>query len=414
MQADSLVLGAGIVGVSVAIHLAQRGRSVVLVDRKQPGSETSFGNAGLIQREGVNPHAFPLEFGKILNYSRNRSVDMFYHADALPRLAPFLFRYWRASWPKSYREIVRRYAPLIGQSINEHDALIRAAGAEDLIVKDGWFLVYRGKAARDLGFAKAERLRREFGVTSDLLDGAGMAAAEPALSLNLAGAVHWQDPWTIRDPHALVEAYFRLFQQLGGTFVEADATDVEESAGGWRLNTRNGTIEAREAVVALGPWADTVTKRLGYSLPLAVKRGYHMHYAQPKETPLTHWVLDAEPSYLLAPMARGIRLTTGVEFAPRDAPPTPVQLGRAEPFARELVPLGERLDPQPWMGCRPATPDMLPIIGPAPRHKNLWFAFGHAHHGMTLGPATGRLLAEQMVGETPYIAPEAFFPARFL
>jgi D-lysine oxidase len=414
MQADSLVLGAGIVGVSVAIHLAQRGRAVVLVDRRQPGNETSFGNAGLIQREGVHPHAFPLEVRKLLNYSRNRSVDMSYHLEALPRLLPFLARYWWASWPQRYSRIAELYAPLIAHSISEHDALIRAAGAEDLIVKGGWFLLYRSEKARDAGFAEADQLARDFGVSSETLDGRQMAATEPALTAPLAGAVRWTAPWAIRDPHGLVSAYFRLFQQLGGSFIEADASPLEPgSAGGWRLKTQERNIEAREAVVALGPWSDTVTRRLGYRLPLAVKRGYHMHYAQPAQTPLTHWVLDAEPGYLLAPMVRGIRLTTGAEFAARDADPTPVQVDRAEGIARGLVPLGDRLDPEPWMGARPCTPDMMPIIGPAPSHQNLWFAFGHAHHGMTLGPATGRLLAEQMTGEAPFIAPEAFFARRF-
>jgi D-amino-acid dehydrogenase len=414
MQADSLVLGAGIVGVSVAIHLAQRGRTVVLVDRRPPGSETSFGNAGLIQREGVHPHAFPLELGRLLNYSRNRSTDMHYHVEALPRLLPFLARYWWASWPKRYRRIAELYAPLIAHSLAEHDSLIRAAGAEDLIVRQGWYLLYRTAKARDKGFAEADEVARDFGVNSARLDSAQIAAVEPALTASLSGALHWTDPWAIRDPGALVTAYFRLFRKLGGSFVEADATRIEAgAAGGWRLRATDGVVEAREAVIALGPWADTVTRRLGYRLPLAVKRGYHMHYRQPEGTPLTHWVLDAEPGYLLAPMARGIRLTTGAEFAARDAAPTPVQIDRDEKIARGLVPLGDRLDAEPWMGARPCTPDMMPIIGPAPRHKDLWFAFGHAHHGMTLGPVTGRLLAEQMTGEKPFVAPEAFFARRF-
>ena len=89
-------------------------------------------------------------------------------------------------------------------------------------------------------------------------------------------------------------------------------------------------------------------------------------------------------------MIKGVRLTTGVEFADRDAPPSPVQLARDEPLARELFPLAERLEPEPWMGRRPCLPDMVPVIGKGERHQGLWFAFGHAHHGFTLGPATGR------------------------
>ena len=118
-------------------------------------------------------------------------------------------------------------------------------------------------------------------------------------------------------------------------------------------------------------------------------------------------MLDTDLGYLLAPMNRGIRLTTGVEFARRDAPPTPIQVERALPRARALFPLGEAVDAKPWMGARPCLPDMLPVIGKAPRHAGLWFDFGHQHHGLTLGPATGRLLAEMMTGETPFADPSA-------
>lgn len=163
----------------------------------------------------------------------------------------------------------------------------------------------------------------------------------------------------------------------------------------------------------MGPWADVLTSRLGYSLPLAVKRGYHMHYAPAQGAQLNHPVLDADGGYVLAPMARGIRLTTGAELAHRDAPKTPVQLNAVEPVARKLFPLAERVDAEPWMGARPCTPDMLPIIGPAPHHANMWFAFGHAHHGLTLGPITGRLIAEMMMGETPAVDVRPFRAQRF-
>jgi D-amino-acid dehydrogenase len=124
-------------------------------------------------------------------------------------------------------------------------------------------------------------------------------------------------------------------------------------------------------------------------------------------------VLDADRGFLLAPMNRGIRLTTGAEFARRDAPPSPVQIARTLPLARELFPLGEAIEPEPWMGARPCLPDMLPVIGPAPLHPGLWFDFGHQHHGLTLGPATGRLLAEMMTGETPFADPKPFAAERF-
>ena len=179
------------------------------------------------------------------------------------------------------------------------------------------------------------------------------------------------------------------------------------------MATLEGRITAREVVVAMGPWSDQIFAPLGYSIPLQVKRGYHLHLHPRGNAVLHHPVLDTDLGYLLAPMNRGIRMTTGVEFARRDAPPTPVQVERALPRAHRLFPLGEAVDAAPWKGARPCLPDMLPVIGKAPRHSGLWFDFGHQHHGLTLGPATGRLLAEMMTGETPFADVRPFAVERF-
>jgi D-amino-acid dehydrogenase len=166
-------------------------------------------------------------------------------------------------------------------------------------------------------------------------------------------------------------------------------------------------------VVALGVASTRVTRRFGYAPPLFGKRGYHMHYRLEGNAVLNRPVVNGDVRFALAPMSRGIRLTSGVEFAREGAEPTPVQLARAEPFARGMLPLDRKLDAEPWMGVRPATPDMLPIIGLAPGTNNLWCAFGHAHQGLTNGPATGRMIAEMMAGEKPFIDPAPYSPERF-
>ena len=168
-----------------------------------------------------------------------------------------------------------------------------------------------------------------------------------------------------------------------------------------------------EIVLALGPWAAEATQKLGYRLPLFIKRGYHREYGYVPGATLNRPVLDIETGFLLAPMTRGIRLTTGAEFARHDAPINTTQIDGCEVVARQLFNLGDRLDAEPWMGARPCTPDMKPIIGHAPRHSNVWFAFGHAHHGFTLGAVTGRLLAELVVGERPFLNLEPFSAQRF-
>jgi D-amino-acid dehydrogenase len=408
--ADALVLGAGIVGVSVALHLQKRGRATVLVDRRGAAEETSYGNAGLVQREGVYPYGFPHDFGALFRYGLNRTIDAHYHPSAIPRLAPFLWKYWHHSRPARHKAIAHLYAKLIEHCIREHEALAAAAGAQDLFRRTGWMKVFRTERERDRRFAEAERWRREFGLNLALLDKKMIREREPHLAPVLVGALHWTDPLAVFDPQGLVLSYLHLFEKLGGRFVQGNAMSLEE---GWRVQTVDGPITARDAVVALGPWSDIVTRGLGYDLPLAVKRGYHMHYRAAGRAVLNTPMLDTERGYFLAPMRRGIRLTTGAEFALRDAIRTPVQLGRAEPIARDLFPLAERLDMEPWMGSRPCTPDMMPVIGAAPRHAKLWFAFGHAHHGLTLGPVTGRLIAEMVCGERPFVDPTPYRAERF-
>ncbi|MGE5639724.1 MAG: NAD(P)/FAD-dependent oxidoreductase [Clostridia bacterium] len=415
MRADVVVLGAGIVGICVALHLQKRGRSVVLVDRRGAAEETSFGNAGLIQREGVYPYGFPHDYGALFRYALNRTIDAHYHPSALPRLTPFLWRYWKYSRPARHAEVARKYSKLIEHCVAEHESLAREAGAGTLLRRTGWLKGFRTERERDKRFAEAERWRGEFGVESSFLGSKELQEKEPHLTPVLVGAIHWTQPVATIDPQGLALAYLERFRVLGGVFLQGNAMTLSQEKSSWQVRTAEGVLEAGKAVVALGPWADVLTRALGYELPLQVKRGYHMHYRAAGEAKLNHPLLDTERGYFLAPMSRGIRLTTGAEFALRDAIRTPVQLGRAEPIARDLFPLAERLDNEPWMGARPCTPDMLPVIGPAPAHGDrLFFAFGHAHHGLTLGAVTGRLVAEMMTGEAPFVDPAPYSPARFL
>lgn len=412
-MADVIVLGAGVVGVSVAIHLQRRGRSVLLVDRREPGRETSYGNAGIIQREGVRPRAFPREIGELLRIARNNDLDSRYQLSALPGYASPLAQYWWHSEPERYRKIVAEYEPLIANSVSEHAVLIDAAGAGGMIAKQGWMLLFRSDEKRDKSFAEAEATSREYGIGIAKLDGDAVARAEPDLHVRAAGALHWTDPWTVRDPGGLVAAYAELFKREGGTVATGDARSLRQSGSGWTVDISSGPASAAEVVLALGPWAKDATDRLGYRLPLFIKRGYHREYKHVPGVTLNHPVLDIETGYLLAPMLRGMRITTGAEFADINAPKTRTQIDGSEVVARQIFNLGERLDAEPWLGARPCTPDMKPIIGRAPRHSNVWFAFGHAHHGLTLGAVTGRLLAEKMTGETPFLNLAPFAAERF-
>jgi D-amino-acid dehydrogenase len=414
LKAEVIVLGAGMVGVGAALHLQQRGRDVILVDKHElAGEETSFGNAGMIECASVFPYMFPRDFGDILRYAMNRAPQVRYQFSDLPAFLPWLIRYYLASAPDRALRGALAVMPLIRRSLIEHEALIAEAGVPELMRKSGWIKMYRSDATLAGALRDFERAR-QYGVEGEILDGKTLIQREPHLSGEFAGAIHFTEPGFVLDPGGLAKAYATLFQRKGGRFVVGDAQTLQQDSGGrWRVATSGGAVSGREAVVALGPWSDLVFGPLGYSIPLNVKRGYHLHLAPRGNAMLNQPVLDADLGYVLAPMNRGIRLATGVEFARRDAPPTPIQLQRALPRARALFPLGEAIDAKPWMGARPCLPDMLPVIGKAPRHAGLWFDFGHHHHGLTLGPATGRLLAEMMTGAAPFADPAAFAVERF-
>jgi D-amino-acid dehydrogenase len=413
LRVDVIVLGAGMVGVSAALHLQKRGRAVALIDRRGPGEETSHGNAGIIQREGVVPYPFPRDPLLIAKYAFNLLPEANLHWSALPSLAPWLYRYWRASTPAQLAATARGARPLIERCILEHEALMREAGVVELMRRTGYLRLYRSPRALEIALRKDARDRQLYGVNFEPVDAAEVARLEPHLHGPIAGGVLMPDPVSIADPGGLVRAYARLLEDKGGRVVAGDARTLQQSGRDWQVQSTQGFIAAPAAVVALGPWSDDVFRPLGYDLPLGVKRGYHMHYRAKGNATLSRPVLDAQNGYALAPMTAGMRLTTGAEFALRDAPPSPVQLERAEPRARELFPLAERADAVAWMGRRPCLPDMLPIVGPAPRHAGLWLDFGHHHLGFTMGPVCGRLLAELLTGAEPFTDPAPYRADRF-
>jgi D-amino-acid dehydrogenase len=409
MRSDVIVLGAGIVGVAAALHLQKRGRSVTLVDLRGPGEETSYGNAGLIQREAFLPYSFPSGLRKLIKYALNGETEAHYHVSSLVSIAPALFKYWLNASPERIERTVRINQPLFENCLTEHQTLAAEAGITDLMRPGGWIQVHRRDETLRETLGNVQRLRDAFGVNADLLDAAGLSVLEPhLLTGGVAGAVHWKDPVSLRDPLALTQGYADLFQRRGGQFIKADARTLNRSGEEWQVQSEGGPLMARDAVVALGPWSDQVYKPLGYAIPMFVKRGYHMHYKARGNAALSRTIIDTDTGFALASMTRGVRMTTGAEFAHRDAPATPVQVDRCEPIAKELFPLESRVEATPWLGRRPAMPDMIPVIGPAPRHRGLWFLFGHAHHGLTNAAVSGRLLAEMMTGEKPFCDVEGF------
>ena len=410
---DAIVLGAGFVGVSAALALQARGRRVALVDRHgKAAGETSFGNAGIVQTEAVMPYVFPRAPIDIARGALNLDPRAYIRYGALPAIAPAIFRYFAASTPAGKNATARAMAPFLAAASAEHLKLAHEAGADALLRRGGWIKAFRSARGEDMANREAEELK-PYGIAPKFLDRAALIALEPNLSEKAIGGAHYADPLSTPDPEALAQSYAALFVNRGGRFETGDALSLEPAGAGWMVTTESGRLAASDVVIALGPWSNELARRFGLRLPFFVKRGYHMHYEAKGNAGLTRPVLDLERGYLVTPMTRGLRLTTGAEFARRDDPPSSAQLDRVEPFARELFPIGARKEPKPWLGRRPCLPDMRPVIGPFPGKPGLWLDFGHHHLGLTLGPVSGRLLAQLMTGEAPLVDPAPFRAERF-
>jgi D-amino-acid dehydrogenase len=411
-RTDAIVLGAGIVGSSAALHLAKRGLSVALVDRRGPGEETSYGNAGVIEGNTLFPHAFPSGFGALIRIALKQAPEANYHLSFLPKVAPWLLAYRANTQAEGSLAFAEAMRPLFSRAVSEHEALMAEAGAVRYLRKDGWLKIYRSDEAF-AATARERELAAKLGLNQRALNVDEARTLEPSLMPVFRHAVLWPDAGSVSNPGAVTKAYAARFAALGGVVLNGDALTLHRREAYWRVETGEGPIDAKDVVVALGPWAPDLLGRLGLDLPLMFKRGYHRHFGPRGNAALTRPIVDTENGYCLAPMEQGVRLTTGAEFADRDAKPTPEQFDRLMPAARGLFPLGEQLEAQPWMGSRPCFADSRPVIGRAPGQPGLWLDYGHAHWGLTLGPVSGRLIAEIMTGAEPFCDPTPYSAERF-
>jgi D-amino-acid dehydrogenase len=411
-RADVIVLGAGIVGVSAAYAARQRGLSVILVDRREPGSETSYGNAGILSSGSILPLNKPSLWSALPSYLTNRHAALRWDPAWAMRNIDWLVRFLASAAPSRTKPRATALHGLIGASLKLHREWIVKADAAQRIRETGWLKAWRSDA---VAAAKQEQaFLAEYGIASRLLDRQAISALEPnILPVYKVGLLHTQTA-SVDSPGAVVKAYARMFAGSGGEIRQSDIKAIMPDGEGWRVALADdGGMLARHVVVALGPWSADLLRPLGYRVPLAFERGYHQEFKPNPARSLQRPIHDAEGSFLMTSMEQGIRVTTGVELTARDAPSSFAQLDAVVPAARGVIEFGEAVG-EPWRGARPTLPDSLPMIGPAPRHSGLWFAFGNQHIGFTTGPATGAAIAAMITATQPSFDAAPFSPGRYL
>jgi glycine/D-amino acid oxidase-like deaminating enzyme len=410
-QADVIVLGAGIVGVSVACAARQRGLSVILIDRREPGSETSYGNAGVLSSGSIVPLNQPSLWKMLPKYFANTHPALRWDPAWVLQNIDWVVRFLANATQARVKPRALALQSLIQESLKLHREWIVKADAAQRLRETGWLKVWRssGDAA-----AKAEQaLLAEYGIRSELLDRQAISALEPGIvPVYQVGLLHTETA-SVDSPGNVVKAYARAFVGGGGQLRRSGIKAIAPGSDGWRVTLADGEIAAPRVVVALGPWSAELLRPLGYRVPLATERGYHQEFKPNPRRPLSRPIHDSDGAFVMTPMENGVRITTGVQLTARDAPSSFSQLEAAVPLARGVAEFGEAVG-EPWRGARPTLPDSLPMIGPAPRHRGLWLAFGHQHIGFTTGPATGAAIAAMISGAQPPFDTAPFSPSRYL
>ncbi len=397
-----LIIGAGIVGVSAALHLQRRGLRVTLADRQAPGEGASFGNAGILVPGGIVPVPVPGLLRKAPGMLLRHTGPLFLRWPHVPALLPWLVRYLRHGSDRQVRRIAAALAPIIRDSVAEHTALAQGTPAAARIRRQPYLMAYRDRAAFEAdGYGWA--IRRDRGIAWRELEGAAVRELEPSLGPDYRFVAALEDGHgTIDGPGDYVKALARHFAAEGGHILEAAFTGFVRAEGRIESVRFGSTIVPAERIlIAAGAWSARVLKTLGVTIPLESERGYHAELWAPAGGPV-HATMLADRKVAVTPMDGRVRLAGLVEFGGLDAGPRRAPQ-RAIRAAAAAFP-GMRWQRETgWLGHRPAPADSIPYIGAVPAWPNVHVAFGHHHIGLTGGARTGRLIADLIAGAAPDI-----------
>jgi len=410
IKTDVAIVGAGIIGLAIALRLAAAGREVVVIDPNEPGSGASHGNAGAIAPYGCAPIGNPDVLRNLRGLLLDSESPLAIRRAALPALLPWLSRFAWQSMPARARRNGHALAGLLRDALPAWRDLAMQAQASDLFRHEGCLYFYRDKMpSRNSEWAA--RLRDELGVRQDRLSPAEVAKLEPALP-PAAGGVFFPDAAHIVDPRTLTRRLAAAAEANGASFQRARVERLQpQSSGQIRLICRDLAVDAHTVVLAAGAWSRSLARQGGENVPLDTERGYHIEFAM-EACPIKRPVSPVDLGFYITPMEGRLRVAGTVELGGLSAPLNPDRIALLERGVRKLFPNLGPIQTQ-WLGFRPSLPDSLPAIGPSRNHPNLIHAFGHGHLGMTLAAVTSRMVASLIEGRNDVSDLSAFRPDRF-
>lgn len=396
---DVLVIGGGIVGLCSALAICARGLSTMVVAPALIERTASWGNAGHIAIEQTAPIASIATLRSLPRRLFARGGPVSLPPRQIGAWLPFALRLIAAARPSSFARGSAALGGALEQALPAWRRLVAAIGAEDLLREDGHVVVWEHAAAAAQGIA-AWQAAPIGGARLHAMTETELAVLRGLVRAPLAAGLRFEDTAQIADPTALAQALAKALHGAGVAHHAGSVRAIEaQGRGGCMVTLGDGdVIAARRVVVAAGAASAGLLRPLGHRVPLIAERGYHLQAAAPE------WPEDLPPvvfegrGMIVTRFRSGLRAASFTEFAALDAPPDPRKWARLRRHASELgLPIGA--DATPWMGARPTLPDYLPAIGRSRRLPDLFYAFGHQHLGLTLGPRTGEWVGALVAGE---------------
>nr|WP_315488230.1 FAD-binding oxidoreductase [uncultured Rhodoferax sp.] len=402
-DADVIVVGGGVIGAACAFRLAQAGREVLLLNADGSEAAASYGNAGHIATEQLFPLASKEVLRKSWRYLLDAESPLRVRAGYLLPLLPWLARFVWAAREHAHLRGVAALVALQHKALSEMTSLLGDAGIGHLLHHNGHLEVFESTAGGQAAQAQAQRLMA-YGVESMPLSADAVHAQLPLLNRGVLGAVQYLGSAHVDDPWAVCQGLRDALVQTGGQLRQGRALGIEEVDGtGASVVLQDGrTLHAQQVLVCAGAWSKPLAASLGYRVPLDTERGYHICVNGLPSLPgagaarLLRPVASTERKVIMTSMSMGLRMTGTVEFGGLTMAPDPRRFQLLKRQLQALVPGINTTDMRTWMGFRPSLPDHLPVLGAAPRHKHVFFAFGHQHLGLTLAGVTAAVMAEVM------------------
>jgi D-amino-acid dehydrogenase len=394
------VIGAGMVGMSCAHFLQRDGHRVTIFDPNEPGSGTSFGNAGLISQSSVMPSSTPGLVKRIPKMLMDPESPLVLRWRYVPRLLPWLAGFLANSARDRVERNCLATAQLFRHVMSAYDTVIRETGCGELIQATGSLKLFESEASFQ-GSAFERQMMDRCGCRYEVLGADEIRQMEPNLAPIFVRALFIPDSRNILNPGRLVETVARAVAAKGAVLQREKVAAVEVGADGKPVVVADKGRHGVDAVVlAAGARSGPLARQLGAKIVLDGERGYHIMLPRPEKS-INRYLQFAESRISLSPKEGGLRMTSIVELASVDAPPDYRRIRRLKAQAARVLPGLTPEEKGIWMGSRPSLPDNVPVIARSPRHESVYFAFGHSHLGMTMGPVTGRVIADLVAGRDP-------------